>query len=469
MNYRDPYIQVYESQGDGRVFLCIELFVIPVSTEPALPFPHDRVLYERLSRLIAVMVVRVQQKDPSYLQLKFRTVDLAEKQERLAAKLIGLLSPHDDFESLKRVLEGALQQILLPHFFETAMYQSVLQQVAQHFAASLPSEAPPLQGAEESAIALLLLDAENLNLPESAEAWIAECCQSSFQIKIAFGNWRKLGKRDQELHARGYQMIHVPPGKNEADLKMTALGAAMPGLAPRVKEVVICSSDRDLDHLKQALSSQGLKVYQVRRQDNALTLVNGKPQAPKVFPLTPPSKTPSLAEGLQFLKTQIASAPEQPIPFNQIGLAFYQHFKISLRQFINHHGFDQTPKAFLESQPDFLLATNEANQVLHICLKTQSTLVQPQSEKQDPKSFTPRTLEIVSKGILKRLIREQLTNKIRLELIAAQFRKQYGQPITAILQQHKLDKSLPKFFQSIEGITVEWDGRYWLISLTQPT
>nr|WP_242028406.1 NYN domain-containing protein [Pseudanabaena sp. FACHB-2040] len=316
------------------------------------------------------------------------------------------------------------------------------------------------------AIAVLLLDAENITLPEPAESWIAERCQYQIQTKIAFGNWRKLGNQDQNLHQRGYQMIHVPQGKNGADLKMTALGASMLVLDPKVKEVIVCSSDQDLNHLRQMLAAQGLKVYQVRRQNNTLTLVNGNPHAPQVFSLTPPIEAPSLSVGLQFLRAHLANSPEFSSPFNQLGCAFYQHFKVSLRQFISHHGYTQTPKAFLESQPDFVLLASEADRSLCIPLKAQLVAAQPQATpSKEAKDFTPRTLEIVSRGILKRLIQEQSTDKIRLEVIAVQFQKQHGQSIKSILKQHQLATSLPKFFQSLKGITVEQDGKYWLVSL----
>jgi NYN domain len=90
-------------------------------------------------------------------------------------------------------------------------------------------------------------------------------CKSTLQIKIAFANWRAIGKqRDGELNDRGYQMIHVPAGKNSADLKMTALGSSLFVAYPNVKEVFVCSSDSDLAHLCNTLRLHGLTAYAVR-------------------------------------------------------------------------------------------------------------------------------------------------------------------------------------------------------------
>lgn len=68
---------------------------------------------------------------------------------------------------------------------------------------------PPLEAAKvelptaSKAIAILLLDAENLQLDVQTEKFLSGICHYPIQIKIAFANWRSLGKLDVDFHSRG--------------------------------------------------------------------------------------------------------------------------------------------------------------------------------------------------------------------------------------------------------------------------
>lgn len=444
------------------------------ASEPVLPLLSTPGLCDRIAYAIAAVVIRVQQTSPEALQARFQTVNLAAKQSQLVAKFSSMLNLCQDFAALKKVTNGILQQLLLPQFFETSEYGALLQRIgalashSQQFFSNGPDQRTllnqPATG-EADAIAVLLLDAENIHLPEAAEDWIAQFCHYPLQTKIAVGNWRNLGSRDQTLHQQGYQMIHVPSGKNGADLKMTAVGASLLLFAPKVKEVVVCSSDGDLDHLKQTLSTQGLKVYQVRQQNSSLVLTNGRPQALSTFPLMKPAAVPSLSAGLEFLKTYLTGVSDAPVLLGVVGAAFRQHFNIPLHQFIVHHGFNQKPKVFLESQPEFLVALTEANQQPCVSLKPPTLPLQPPLESNQEKvNLTPGKLRNISKGILKRLTQEQAADKIAIEYIASQFFQQYGRPLSEVLRQHGMGKSLPKFFESIHGVALEKREGRWLVS-----
>jgi hypothetical protein len=485
---KDPYIPIYESQGSRCVVPISELLMIPVSTEAALSVLPDRSLQLQISRLVAKRIVQVQQVTPEYFQEKIRTINLAANQTQLANKLASLLT-RNDYDGIKRQLEKLLRKILRPHFFKTEDYQTLLWQIYE--AVATPQQLPSFHVPEfalnaiatgeskvtapevrSSAIAVLLLDAENINLPEAAESWIAECCQCPIQIKVAFGNWRRLGSRDQELHQRGYQMIHVPRGKNGADFKMTALGAFMFVNNPRVKEVIVCSCDSDLNNLRQVLFAQGLGVYHVSRQHETLTLTNGTSQIPEEFSLTPPIEVPSLSEGLQFLREYLASTTDRVVPYVDVCSTFLQHFRVSLRQFVSHHGYTQSPKSFLENRPEFALLAAEGEQPLRLSL-TESPSDAPVAAPiqltaaEAAREITLQNLEIASCNIMKRLMQVYATDRIRLDLVATHFKRQYGQSMSSILQQHQLGKSLPKAFLYFKGIKVEWNGDHWVVLLVE--
>ena len=85
-----------------------------------------------------------------------------------------------------------------------------------------------------------------------------------------------MGKKDAEFHQRGYQLIHVPPGKDSADLKMATVGASIFVHYPTAKEIFVCSSDRALTHLSNTLQAHGLTVFQVRKQIDKIIVLKAK-------------------------------------------------------------------------------------------------------------------------------------------------------------------------------------------------
>lgn len=119
-------------------------------------------------------------------------------------------------------------------------------------------------------IAVLLLDAENLQLTVDMEAFLQLQCSYKITCKIAFANWRTLGNLDQLLHERGYDLIQVPGAKDAADGKMIAFGCQLPEIYRKAKAVFVCSSDAVMLSLCNYLLQQGLEVYRVVRQDTQI-------------------------------------------------------------------------------------------------------------------------------------------------------------------------------------------------------
>ncbi|MEB3342694.1 NYN domain-containing protein [Okeania sp.] len=135
-----------------------------------------------------------------------------------------------------------------------------------------------LAEAPKTGIAILLLDVENLKIDINTEKFLASISEYSLQIKIAFGNWKSssLSKHDIELFERGYQLIHVPEGKNSADAQMMSMGAAIGRQYSDAKAVFVCSSDWLLTHLCNSLQNQGLTVYRVRRESHNILSVENR-------------------------------------------------------------------------------------------------------------------------------------------------------------------------------------------------
>lgn len=171
-------------------------------------------------------------------------------------------------ESLSSTLvKELLHSVLSPEWLESTEFNQFLQSIYQKIQISTQVA---------TGTSLILLDAENLKLDIYAENYLATICNYPLQGKIAFANWKtpSNGKQDIELYERGYQLFHVPGGKDSADAKMIAVGASLLRYYPTVKEIFVCSGDGILSHLCNELQNQGLTVYWVRRQAQTLHIEN---------------------------------------------------------------------------------------------------------------------------------------------------------------------------------------------------
>ncbi|WP_242054916.1 NYN domain-containing protein [Nostoc flagelliforme] len=194
--------------------------------------------------------------------------------------------------------EELLQTILSPDWLESAVFSQFIQKFQQK---------AEIKHQLETEISLLLLDAENLKLDINSELFLASICKYPLQFKIAFANWRNpsTGKQDIELYNRGYQLVHVPEGKNSADAKMSAFGACVLRYYPTVKEILVCSSDGILIHLCNELQNQGLTVYWVRRQDQNLHIENRNTGKLTHYSLAMATEVPSLEKVVEQIQNLI--------------------------------------------------------------------------------------------------------------------------------------------------------------------
>ncbi|NJL36514.1 MAG: NYN domain-containing protein [Leptolyngbyaceae cyanobacterium SM1_4_3] len=227
-----------------------------------------------------------QQQKPHWLIPKYRNFSFREVQADFVEKLTARLDHLESKETFIFGLVRFLRKLFVPDFFRGRVFSDLLQRV--HL---LLAQAPLWDGSSnifgvsaggyeegkgEGAIAILLVDAENIGLTVEGEKFLQSICQFPIQIKIAFANWRNsnMSKRDLVLHKRGYQLVHVPSGKNSADLQMTAIGSSVFVHYPTAKEIIICSSDPDLNHLSNILRTRGLAVYSVVKQGKSLVISN---------------------------------------------------------------------------------------------------------------------------------------------------------------------------------------------------
>ena len=254
----------------------------------------DRVVIRLICEYLCDGIVFISRHHPEWLSEKFRDGRCIEPnfQVKLTAWLAEKLSRASDRASLTRQVMKIWTYFTVPSFLLTSEFASIMTDIGRvlYSRESITQENIKQEsiakenivyftsGAREKieAIALLLLDAENTNLPPNAEKILADFCTYPLQVKIAFANWRYpgLGNKDAELHARGYQLLHAPEAKNGADAQMIAMGASINRYYPNTKEVFVCSADALLIHLCNSLQNQGFKVYRVRRNKDTIEIEN---------------------------------------------------------------------------------------------------------------------------------------------------------------------------------------------------
>jgi hypothetical protein len=206
----------------------------------------------------------------------------------------------------------------------------------------------------QSTITVLLLDAENLQINTEAEKLLATICNSPIQVKVAFANWCRKGKLDVELHERGYELIHVPAGKDNADGKMITFGSVIHERFPNAKEVLVCSSDNVMTNLCNLLQQNGLNVYRVIKDSSTLTVFNNQ-SGEKSEHIILPTIEHFYQQIKEIIKEEETRNSNQWIKLSKISQIFYQKYKIGIKQVTSHYMPGKTAKDIFIDKSEFVI------------------------------------------------------------------------------------------------------------------
>lgn len=441
---------------------------------------------EAIATKICNALIRIQAERPEWIQVAIRHVSLADKKAPIVQRLSHLLRASSEHDRAIEEVIGFLEKLLDPVVAETQFYQKLTQflmvQTSATTTASDPDHAVPriklIQDShrhqqppsfDSKSLAILLLDAENIDLSQDAENWLAKFCEHPLTLKFAFGNWKQLGDRDKQLHQRGYHLIHVSAGKNHADSKMTIVGSSIWVHLPRIKEVIVCSNDSDLETLRNTLHFQGLNVRLLQRHQQTLTLTHSQTSKVLVYQLSTPVKMPTLQEGTLFCRQYLAAMPDQKISLSQLSSEFSKQLGFSISAFVKHHNLSKTPKAFFEQSEEFRLLTQKGDPQLYVenfiqeSIQSVASGLVPNAQKE----FTAKALRLVIVGIVKRLLKEQEEQALDVGKVAITFRQQYGKSMKSVLKELGLGQSVPKFLQTCEKITVKKHNTKWVVALAR--
>lgn len=344
-----------------------------------------------------------------------------------------------DKEAVTIADKELLKKHTLPEFIDSVALQDIILKIEQVL---------QLQSQAERGISILLLDAENLNkFDTQIEAFLSKLSAYPLQVKIAFANWKNT-TGDIELYDRGYQLIHVPPGKNSADAQMIAIGAAICRHYPDAKEVFVCSSDWLLNNLCNELQSQGLNIYRVRKQNNNISVENRQTGEVKHYSLLVKLEIPSfeeLAKQMESLiKEEQTSITQRIANLSTIINLFQERANLS----VNANPSNSALVA--EQNPTFTAHVKEEYvQPIEVNEVAKSN---PSSQTINPGSATSidsmEGLENVLIEMIKLMISEAALDYVSVTNIKARFQNKYKQTADLMIKKFKRNSSLIKFLRS---------------------
>lgn len=318
--------------------------------------------------------------------------------------------------------------------------------------------------AEHPGLAILLLDAENLKLDGKAEQFLGSLCSYPLRIKIAFANWRNsaIGSQDNELHKRGYQLVHVPSGASNADGKMISVGASIFLRYPTAKEIFVCSGDSLLLHLCNELQSQGLTVYRVLRKDENLVVENYATGESKHYSPIIGAEIPDFEGLMSQLQEWIAqeqhSLSDRLTDLATISSLFQSRCQITLN---NNGGSAKIEPVIPQIVQVETVAANEEKPL--------------QSEKKNAKETNLKG-SITSKAELEKILLELLElmeskakgKKILVGELGGAFCQVYGESVSSILKKLGFGSKLTTFLKSCTAFEVTDSGAKSLVAIAPP-
>jgi hypothetical protein len=458
---------------------------------------------DSISEYVYQTILTTYQQHPAWVQEKLQKYPwgTAALKAKFTSRLTAELSELSDRELWRQKVLQVLQNSLLPSFFISSDFGDLMARIQlltrpnSEIVADQFDRSSNVSG--EKAIAILLLDVENLYLNAEVEKFLVSVCRHPLQIKIAFGNWRNLGKKDVDLHGRSYELIHVPAGKDSADVKMATVGSSIFIHYSTAKEVLVCSSDSVLTHLCNTLQTHGLTVYSVRRQGDNIIVFNNRTSETQTHTCKVAPEVPSLKEFIGQLKDTIrleqARSGSIWIPLAKIPEFFNTKYEVTINQLLSIHCPDKQLIDLIREHPtDFAIhqlannpekyitvfqtnrsrstTNNTSNQTTQAKAKEATLSAIDSNEKLKPgvdlaAIDSLEKLQAVSIAIIKDLTANSPGSYINIGNVGTEFNKLYKQPITKVMSGLGLGKKLPKIFESCKNCQIKKVGKSYEVAI----
>lgn len=468
-----------------------------MSDEITLSPAAEAVKVNLIGHYLAEAIAAISVQHPEWLQPKYQHLPYASDgfKVKLTAKLAAKLGKTARRDDIPIQVIKICSAFLVPGFLVSADFAILMEKIGHFVYPEAPqgkNGSKPLVRADDlngndldgvrsnataahgSAIAILLLDAENLQLDAEIEQFLSEICTYPIQIKIAFANWRNMGLKDEDFHRRGYELIHVPAGKDSADVKMATVGSTIFVHYPDAKEVFVCSSDRVLVHLCNTLQTHGFTVYQVRQQGKKITAINSKTGARYVRDSGSPPPIPTADELLAQIKSIITSEQAKGnywLKLSALAAAYQNQYQLVLEEVIAHHYPSQDIKQVLADHAALVFHQPPSSPELYVTLfKEQVSEVREENNS----LALPAELKIESRDDLENVLLAVLVemkraaaseNYFPISNLATEFRNKYGESISDAIKRLNLNLKFITFLQSCNAFYLKKSNGHWAIGL----
>lgn len=455
----------------------------------------DSALLNQIVSQVCQAIITIQQQQPELLMEKYRKVQWQKtaNQSALSAKFTELLSQTRSREELINKLQLYLKAFLVPAALNVPIISELIAEIRDHnpVISDLDSclNSTLFPALVPVGIAVLLLDAENLQLNINTEKFLGTICQCPIQVKIAFANWSNRGKLDVELHERGYDLIHVPAGRDNADGKMIAFGSSIHELYPKAKEVFVCSSDKVMTNLCNNLQQHGLTVYQVSQHGENINIFNNATGETIIHSIKPLPEIPSIDQFVLQVKHLIKEEQKQTanywIKLSQISKLYKTKYQVNISNVVAKYLPGKRAKDIFISYPaDFVIHQVDDVGELYITLFEQQHFSQKEdvNPANNHKNYqiqnnslannltTKLDLEKAIKNIWAELSKESKNESFDISILASKFKQKYGKPITEQMKELQIGGTFAKFLQSCSDFQVQLkDNKWQVIKLNSPS
>jgi hypothetical protein len=457
-----------------------------------------------VGKLVLTTLYTAHQRCPHILSETCRNWLQKTSTEAQQQKILGLFEQRLDSAATLRALDQVVDKLFVPAFSgskpHTQLVAAIRNLVETRPQAAdtpaliaVPTDSPTLIEPTGFSIgdnrncSLLLVDAENIHLPESLEQGLESIAAYPIRHRLAFGNWRLLGNRDQDFYRRGYQLVHVPSGKNSSDIKMSLDASLISLRNPAIREAFICSTDKDLLHLGYTLMNLGITPYRVSQHQTQIVVENLAQQTSHIVvpePADPPDpavRVPTLAQMKSWLKILVKQAqqvqPNEPITVGYLGKLFRERNQISPSQVLKAHGGNKTLTEFLAADDAFVLTQLPNSSQVIVTLRPSADQLDTANLRDSNNSglsqpvviTNPKELEkALIKGI-QALSSESTGEYVDLSSLCSQFALVHREPISQVLSRIGESKNLPKFLAKCPAIRSRRQDKNWKVALAIET
>lgn len=441
---------------------------------------YDSDLLDKICLRICDSIIAIQKDHPELLITKYQTIEWYKKKSTIAAKFRGKFSQAQTSDELLQKLNSLLREILVPAAFDLSAISDLISSFKQiNLENSELNTTHSLKQPEQeyTGITVLLLDAENLQLNTNTEKILTKTCNSPLQVKIAFANWSNLGKLDAELHQRGYDLIHVPAGRDNADGKMIAVGSSIHERYPNVKEVFVCSSDKVMTNLCNILQQKGILVYQVGQQGENIKLFNSSSGTTVNYCLKPLPEIPSVEQFISQIKTLIKLHQKENasylIKLSVLCQLFKSKYQLTISQIVSHHFPSKKVRDFfINYTSEFVVHQIDENSELYITV-FEHHQIKPESSSGSSQT-QPILFKINSAADLEKAIKNILNNLTQTDkqksldvILGSKFFQRYGVSVTEQIKKLKIDGNFIKFLRSCNSLKIQQVGDKWEVAIRE--